>query len=175
MKKPPRPEKKVGTPERVRQALVRSPARSTRRHAAELNISLESVRRILQRDLCFHPYKIMVVQELKARDYVQHENFAVRMQVVFEEEENPIILMSDEAHFHLKGTVNKQNCRYWSPGNPHNIHQRPLHSDRVTVWCAVAPFDIIGPYFFEENGVTVTVNYARYIEMITNFLRPELR
>jgi len=93
------------------------------RHAAELNISRESVRRILQRDLRFHPYKIMVVQELKARDYVQREDFAVRMQVVFDEEENPIILMSDKAHFHLNSTVNKQNCHYWSPDNPHNIHQ----------------------------------------------------
>jgi len=37
---------------------------------------------------------------------VQREDFAVRMQVVFEEEENPIILMSDEAHFQLNGTVN---------------------------------------------------------------------
>ena len=105
---------------------------------------------------------------------MQCEDFAVRMQVVFEEEENSIILMSDEAHFHLNGTVNKQNCCYWSKDNLHNIHQRPLHSDHVTVWCAVAPFGIIGPYFFEENGVTVTVNSARYIEMITNFLRPEL-
>ena len=106
---------------------------------------------------------------------MQREDFAVRMQVVFEEEENPIILMSDEARFHLNGTVNKQNCRYWSPDNPHNIHQRPLHSDRVTVWCAVAPYDIIRLYFFEENGVTETVNSARYIETITNILRPELR
>jgi len=81
----------------------------------------------------------VVVQELKARGYVQREDFAVRMQVVFEGEENLIILMSDKAHFHLNGTVNKQNCHYWSPDNPHNFHQQPLHSDRVTVWCAVAP------------------------------------
>jgi len=100
---------------------------------------------------------------------VQREDFAVRMQVVFEEEEKLIILIPDEAHFHLNCTVNKQNCRYWLPDNPHNIHQRPLHSNTVTVWCAVAPFGIIGPYFFEENGVTVTVNSAQYIEMITNF------
>ena len=83
--------------------------------------------------------------------------------------------MSDEAHFLLNGTVNKHNCRYWSPNNPHNINQRPLHSDRVTVWYAVALFGIIGPYFFEENRVTVTVNSACYIEMITNFLWSELR
>ena len=114
-KKAQGPEKNVRTSEnieRVRQALVWSPSRSAKRHGVELNISRESVRRILQSDLRFHPYKIMVVQELKARDYVQREDFAVRMQVVFEEEETPIILMSDEAHFHLNGTVNKQNCRY---------------------------------------------------------------
>jgi len=46
-KKPPGPEKKVRTPERVRQALLQSPAQSARRDAAELNISRESVRRIL--------------------------------------------------------------------------------------------------------------------------------
>ena len=81
----------------------------------------------------------MVVQELKVRDYMQREDFAVRMQVVFEEEENPIILTSDEAHFYLNGTAKKQNCCYWSPDNPHNIHQRPLHSNCVTVWCAFVP------------------------------------
>ena len=43
----------------------------------------------------------MVVQELKARDYVQREDFTVRMQVVFEGEEKPIILLSDEAHLQL--------------------------------------------------------------------------
>jgi hypothetical protein len=52
---------------------------------------------------------------------------------------------------------------------------RPLHSDRVTAWCAVSPFGIIGPYFLEESGVTVTVNYARYIKIITHILRQELR
>ena len=69
--KPPGLEKKVRTHEnieRVRQTLVRSPARSARRHAAKLNISRELVRRIFQRDLRVHPYKIVVVQELKARD-----------------------------------------------------------------------------------------------------------
>jgi len=29
--------------------------------------------------------------------------------------------------------------------------------------------------FFEENGITTTVNSARYIDMINNFLGPELR
>jgi hypothetical protein len=44
--------------------------------------------------------------------------------------------LSDEAHFHFSGTVNKQNFRYWSHNKPRELHQRPLHSPKVTVWCA---------------------------------------
>ena len=58
---------------------------------------------------------------------------------------------------------------------PRLIHQRPLRSQRVTAWYAVGSFGITGPYFFEENGVTVTVNSARYIHMLQTFFRPELR
>jgi len=46
-------------------------------------------------------------------------------------------LTSDEAHFHLNGSVNKQNFRYWSTINPRQVHEHPLHCDRVTVWIAV--------------------------------------
>jgi len=56
-KKPPGPNKTVRTPEnteRVRQALIRSPGRSARRHAREMRLSRESVRTILQKDLKFH-------------------------------------------------------------------------------------------------------------------------
>ena len=62
-------------------------------------------------------------------------------------------------HFHLSGYVNKQNCRYWSPTNPETLHQDPLHSPKVTVWCAVSPTTIIGRYFFQDDaGQTTTVN-----------------
>ena len=34
---------------------------------------------------------------------------------------------------------------------------------------------IVGPYFFEEEGATVTVTSKRYVEMLRNFLRPQLQ
>jgi hypothetical protein len=43
--------------------------------------------------------------------------------------------MNDEAHFHLSGYANKQNFRYWSDINLRQLHQKPLHSSKVTVWC----------------------------------------
>jgi len=31
------------------------------------------------------------------------------------------VLMTEEAHFHLSGYVNKQNYRYWAPENPQEL------------------------------------------------------
>lgn len=72
------------------------------------------------------------------------------------------------------GNVNKQNDRSWNDENPHLIHEKPLHQSRVTVWIGVTSTAIIGPYFYEENGVTVTVNGERYLRMLENFVVPEL-
>ena len=40
--------------------------------------------------------------------------------------------------------------------------------------CVLVEFGIWGPYFFEENNVTVTVNSDRYCEMLETFLRAKL-
>jgi len=151
-KKPSGPARTARTPEniaRVSEALIRRMRRSARRHASELGLSRELVRSILQTDLRFHPYKMQVVQQLNVRDYAQQVNFAVRMQVILEENENLIIIMSNKAYFHLNGTVNKQNLHYWAPENPRNIHERLLHSACVTVWCAVAYFWHYRAVFFQ--------------------------
>ena len=65
--------------------------------------------------------------------------------------------MSDEAHFHLTGYVNKQNYRYWADSNPKEVHERPLHSSRPRVWCVISSRGVIGPYFFENvERITMT-------------------
>ena len=75
--------------------------------------------------------------------------------------------MTDEAYFHLSGFVNKQNYRYWPPENPQEIHQHPLHSESLTVWCGIASFGVLGPYFFEDDeGEAVTVTSERYVAML---------
>ena len=74
-----------------------------------------------------------------------------------------ILLTRDVAHFYLIGCVTKRNFLYWAGVNPHELHERSLHSERVTVSCAVGEF-VLGPYFFEdEDGSAVTITSARYI------------
>jgi hypothetical protein len=81
--------------------------------------------------------------------------------------------MSDEAHFELPGWVNKQNR---SGANPNELHVKPLHSQRGTVWSGILAFYIIGPFCFEdETGDAVTVASDRYVHMVNEFLLPELR
>ncbi|KAF0711882.1 DUF4817 domain-containing protein [Aphis craccivora] len=150
-KKPVGRPKSVRTPENiaaVRTSIEQSPSRSARKHASALGISDRTVRRIL------HYYCNAILTVVPP---------------------NGIVWSSDEAHFHISGTVNKQNFCYWAAENPLKIHQRPLHSPKVTVWCALSSVGIVGPYFFEEGGVTVTVTSNRYCEMLENFLRPKIK
>ncbi|KAL4142309.1 hypothetical protein QTP88_004793 [Uroleucon formosanum] len=155
---------------RVSASIQQSPRRSA--HAAALELSDRSVRRILHTHIHMHPYKMMITQELSARDFETRR--AVCEDILQNIPVGAVLISSDEAHFHLSGTVNKQNFRYWATENPQEIHQRPLHSPYVTVWCAVAEFGVLGPYFFEENGQKVTVTADRYCHMIETFLRPNL-
>ena len=96
-KSPGRP-RCVQTPETittVRHAVTTSPQRSAAKHAFALGVSDHSVRRILHLDLKFHPYKIMMVQELQERDWHERQEACKRMLANV-----PLgrLLYSDEAH-----------------------------------------------------------------------------
>ena len=47
------------------------------------------------------------------------------------------IFFSDEAHF-------TQNCRIWGSENPQKVEERPLHPEKVTVWCALSSESVNG-------------------------------
>jgi len=135
------------------------------------------LRRILHKDLNFHPYKIAIVQELNDRDMANCRISSEKLLEMLNDDGVVItVLMTEEAHFHLSSYVNKQNYRYWAPENPQQLHQRPLHSERLTVCCGIASFGVLGPHFFEVNkGAAVTVTFERYVAMLRNFCEPELR
>jgi len=178
-KQPGRPSS-VRTADNIARVLASdslSPKRSACNHAPAIRVSDKSVRRILRSDLSLHPFKLQVVHALSNRDREMRLQFCRQFVGILTE--NPDLpnklLMSDEAHFHLHGTVNRQNFRYWSAANPHELHQRPTYDPKVTVWFAVWSRGVIGPYLFEdENGKAITVTSHRYTEMINEFLSPNL-
>jgi len=110
-------------------------------------MSDRSVRCILRSDLSLHPYKLQVVYALSNRDREMRLQFC--RQFVGISTENPDLpiklLMSDEAHFHLHGTVNKQNFRYWSAVNPHELHQRPTYDPKVPYGALFGPEESLDP------------------------------
>lgn len=161
----------------VHEAIDMNPTQSLRRLSHQLNISYGSTQRIVRRDLKLYPYRIQLVQSLSPADIAQRLAFATWFQQKVDNDASftEHLFMSDEAHFHLSGHVNKQNCRFWSTENPRLLHEIPLHSQKVTVWCAVSMHHIVGPYFFEDDdGECTTVNGDRYRTMLSSFFIPEL-
>ncbi|CAB3258594.1 unnamed protein product [Arctia plantaginis] len=154
-----------------------SPETSTRRRASQLAISRSSLRRILVKDLRIFPYKVQSVHHLLPVDRQTRVTYAQAILNLEDEVDDfsTKIIMSDEAHFHLNGYVNKQNYRFWGTENPRVMHEEPLHPLKVTAWCAVHAGGVIGPFFFEDAaGQTTTVDGARYRAMLTEFFLLQL-
>lgn len=161
----------------VREDVAENPNTSIRHRAQQLHLSTATLHRILTKDLSLHAYKIQLVQEIKQTDHLKRRTFAnwIHGQRQVNPEFSNQIFFSDEAHFHLNGYVNKQNCRIWANENPRVIFETQMHPKKVTVWCAFFAGGVIGPYFFENDaGDSVTVNGERYRAMLNNFLWPIL-
>ena len=84
----------------------------------------------------------MIVQQLAKGDFAQRRDLCEYMLAILTEDPHAVVMMSDEAHFHLNGFVNKQNCRFWAAKNPRELNQRPLHSSYclfISYFCASLP------------------------------------
>ncbi|KAJ4444404.1 hypothetical protein ANN_06196 [Periplaneta americana] len=160
----------------VRKAVFRSPSRSARRQSTALNLSFTSMCCILHEDLSFHPYKIHIVNHLRDTNKPARLAFCRGLSEVLNADPDILkkLIMSDGAHFHLSRFVNKQNFPYWSEGQPMQVLEQPLHSEKVTVWCGISASGIIGPYLFEERNRTMTVNADHYQEMLGTLKLPEM-
>jgi hypothetical protein len=81
------------------------------------------------KEIKFHPYKLQAVQQLNKRDKEARVAFCTTTSGLLRK--NPHILnnllTTDEDHFHLSGSVNKQNMQYRSPVNRKELHEMPLH------------------------------------------------
>lgn len=164
--------------EKVQEVMERSPHKSIRRLSQEVGVSTSSTYRMLTLDLKLYPYKMQVTQQLKEKDKAARLEFAQWFVKKCDDNDEflSLLITSDEAHFSLSGYVNRQNCRFWATDNPKEVFEKPLHSPRVTVWCALTSNEIIGPYFFEDDeGNAVTVNGKRYCALLRRYFIPKLK
>ena len=152
----------------ILEKVLRSPKKSRRRLSKELGISRSSVNRMIK-DIGAFSYKIQILQTLQPQDPHQRFDYATRFLAHNYADGDFVenIWFSDECHVLLSGHVNKQNMRFLGWERPEEYAQRPLHSQKVTVWCAVSSHGILGPYFLEDaNGKPSTITSMVYRDQV---------
>ena len=71
------------------------------------------------------------------------------------------VWFTNEHNIYLNGYINRQTTYFLG------FVQKPLHSARVTIWCAVSRHGILGPYFVEDDAQNpLAVTQERYKEVI---------
>lgn len=174
---PPKKSRSDENIDRVRSIIEETPRKSVRSVFREMecdNVSVSSVFRILRIDLCLTAYKISIMQHLKPTDIKSRLDFAMWIERQSQELVDTI-WFSDEAHFYLTASVNKENMRFWGSEKPKFYEEKHLHADKITVWAAISSTGIIGPYFFEDpDGECVSVNAERYLNLLKSKFLPAL-
>lgn len=159
--------------ERIRESLQQSLKRSVCKRSQSFSISRETCRRALVNNIKAYPYRIQTRQTLTAPNKEQRKAMAVKMLEKIKEtlENLNLLWSSDEAHFHLVGKVNLKTNVFWGTSMPNEVATMPLHSPKCKIWAAISERGIIGPVFFKELGVTMTVTKERYVEVLIAFKR----
>lgn len=148
-----------------------NPHISSRQIATENSLSKSTVLRYLKKNK-FHPYKINLVHELNEEDFDRRMEFCEVMMERCNNDPQFVehVAFSDEASFYLNGTVNRQNCRYWSDTNPHwMMEAQTQYPEKVNVWAGIVGNNILGPFFIEG-----TLTAEQYLEMLQNDIVPAI-
>ncbi|XP_026827071.1 uncharacterized protein LOC113562299 [Ooceraea biroi] len=141
-----------------------NPNISTRNIENEHGIPQKTVSRVL-RFVKFHPYHIVLTQQLQAGDFNRRLQFCnwARNQYRRDPYFFMHVLFTDEATFTNRGGLNRHNCHYWSNNNPQ--WQRSVeyqHQWSINVWGGIIGTHVIGPHFFEGHLNRET--YLRFMQ-----------
>ena len=167
-----RPGPSAQTVERVREAFVRSPQKSTSRVSRELQMSHSSVWRTLRKRLRVKIFRQQLLQALNPPDHNLRLRFCFDFQQRFLEDGfAEKLVFSDDATFHVCGKVNRLNVHIWGTQNPHATIENLRDSPQVNVFCAVSSCKDYGPFFFAEPTVT-GINYLHIVQL---WLMPQLQ
>lgn len=150
-----------------------NPNTSTRATANKCDFSKSKVHSILRKDLGFTAFKPKLERFLSVNAIQERLEFCQKFLETVRDSDTFLenVLFTDEAMFELNPSFNKQNCRFWASDRPTNssfvVKQFPT---KLMVWVGFSKHAIVGPYFFNT-----TVNADSYLDMVTNFVIPELK
>ena len=159
--------------ERVAGHFDATPKCSIRQAAQVLGYKKSSVHNIVKHELKLYPYNISVHHALKETDKTLRVNFAETIldRIALDEDYLSRICFSDEATFHVSGTVHRHNVRIWGKEHPREFQEFTSHSPKINVWCGLTKDRVVGPFFFTEQIVTG----QSYLRMLETFAYPVLR
>jgi transposase len=147
----------------IQEAIITTPSNSTRKLAVQTGFTRNVVHTILRKKLNFFPYKVRRSHELLPGDTARRTHFCEWfMENVAPDDDR--IFYTDEAWVLLSTGPNRQNYRLWSPDNPHENFQMPLHSQKLGIWGAISRRRIYIHFF------NFTVTAPRYMEIIDDFI-----
>ena len=88
-------------------------------------------------DLHLKPYKLHEWHQLLESDYEKRVKFADFFMGL---PKNALarLVCCNEAYFYLTRQINSQNDRMWLESKPTDKIERPLHDQKVLVWCAIS-------------------------------------
>jgi len=159
--------------ERVRASFLYSPKKSTGTAAMELSMSKKTAWRVLRKRLMFKPYCIQMVQQLSDEDHRRRLDFCLHLKDFMSSDDHFVekVQFSDEATFHVSGSVNRRNVRIWGSENPHAYVEHQRVSPKVNVFCAISSQKVYDPFFFAEE----TVPGMTYLDMLQLWLMEQLQ
>ena len=157
--------------ERVLETFQRSPRKSLRQASREVGISKSSVHRIMKR--CqWRSYIPKLVHALNDDDPDRRVQYCEWYLERCNEDAHfsTKIVWSDEATFKLNGSINRHNCTYWGPENPHVMVDHHVNLPGITVWCGLSSRGLIGPFFFDA-----TMTGPVYLNLLQQSVMPSIR
>jgi len=147
-----------------------SPQKSTKQCACETGVSSTSIRHILKtaRWKVFIPRLLCALNEDSPDGRVQYCEW---FQNMVQEDEKFVgkMVWSDETQFKLNGTVNRHNCVYWAPENPHVHVEKEVNLPGLNICCGLSLRGLIGSFCFEG-----TVIGQLYLDMLRTSILPAI-
>jgi len=150
---------------KVRERIRRNSARSSRRMAAQLNLTTTSVHRVLKNDLGLCPYKQSKAQEIpiKAKD-----KRAARAKLLLSQHDFSNIMFTDEKKWTVEAQLNPQNNRVWAKSQEKAKQHKNYHCTRshspahVMVWAAITTKGKFALVFLNNDKLTA----AKYRDQV---------